>query len=75
LPVLGVAPFFLRKLLDLPTDNGETHHRRAFAFALLLGVAIDASFVLELFTSFAGLGWVRVAAAIAYVGDDDAAAR
>lgn len=38
LPVLGVAPFFLRRLLELPADKSAAT-RAQLAFALLLGVA------------------------------------
>ena len=57
LPVLGVAPFFLRRLLELPSDD-DANGRRRFVFALLLGFAIDASLIAELFTGTRSIGWV-----------------
>ena len=66
LPVLGVAPFFLRRLLDLPSDETPTT-RGQLAIALLLGVAIVASFVFELVTSAEAVGWIRAVLVVIYL--------
>jgi len=54
LPICGVAPFFIRRLLDLPTPDLPSSRefppgwRRLAAFAGLTGLAIIISFVIEL---------------------------
>lgn len=54
LPVLGVAPFFIRRLLDLPApeeperEEGERIWRKEVTFALITGVAIIVSVPLEI---------------------------
>lgn len=68
LPVLGVAPFFLRRLLDLPSsDDIASANPWNFAVALLVGLTMDASFVLELFSSSPAIGWVRCAVALGFL--------
>ncbi len=68
LPILGVAPFFLRKLLDLPTDvAGQTSRGAKLALALATGLVIDASFVLELLSANPLPGWARAATAFGYI--------
>ncbi len=67
LPLLGVAPFFLRRLLDLPTDAAPNRAGLA-ALALVTGMVIDASLVLEIFGSVPHVAWLRCAAAVIYVG-------
>lgn len=49
LPLLGVAPFFLRRLLDLQSEESASHPRRLAAFAIFCGLAIDASLALPVF--------------------------
>lgn len=73
LPVLGVAPFFLGKLLELPSsDLPESRAfsrgwKREAAFNAVIGIAIVASF----FCESAGLSpltaWIRVAAIAFYL--------
>jgi uncharacterized protein involved in response to NO len=74
LPILGVAPFFIGKLLDLP--NSTLPESRAFppqwkresAFAALIGILVIASFAIELLNWPASGGWIRVIALGFYLG-------
>ena len=71
LPVLGVAPFFLRRLLDLPTeDDSSTRQKRIsqIALAVVTGLAIDVSFALEIYSSSPAIGWIRFGIAAIYLG-------
>lgn len=68
LPLLGVAPFFLRRLLDLQTEDGPLHRYRLVAFAIFSGLAIDASLALPVF----GIGgnapaWFAAACALCWL--------
>jgi uncharacterized protein involved in response to NO len=73
LPILGVAPFFLARLLDLPRP--ELPESRAFppgwvrqaGFAAFIGVAIIASFLFDIFNLPRTGGWIRVAAIAVYL--------
>jgi uncharacterized protein involved in response to NO len=73
LPVLGVAPFFIARLLDLPM--AELPESRAFpsgwlrqaAFAGLMGITIIASFWIDILNLPTVGGWIRVAAIAFYV--------
>ncbi len=73
LPVLGVAPFFIARLLDLPM--AELPESRAFpagwmrqaAFAGLIGIAIIASFWIDILNLPRVGGWIRVAAITLYI--------
>jgi uncharacterized protein involved in response to NO len=73
LPVLGVAPFFIARLLDLPM--AELPESRAFpsgwkrqaAFAGLIGIAIIASFWVDIYNLPRAAGWIRVAAITLYI--------
>ena len=73
LPVLGVAPFFIGRLLDLPSsDLPESRAflpewKRQAAFNLLIGIAVVASFFLESFGPSRPAGWLRVAAIAIYL--------
>lgn len=70
LPVLGVAPFFLRRLLDLPTDqDSETRGKwiRLASLALITGLVIDISLVVEVYTSSPVIGWIRFGVAVIYL--------
>ena len=68
LPILGVAPFFIGRLLDLP--GSDLPESRAFppewklqaAFNALIGIAIIASFLMESVAPSRAAGWIRVAA-------------
>jgi uncharacterized protein involved in response to NO len=68
LPVLGVAPFFLGKLLDLPSsDLPESRAfsrgwKRQAAFNAVIGIAIVASFFFESAGRSPLPAWIRVAA-------------
>ncbi len=70
LPILGVAPFFLRRLLDFPDDPSASARQmwmsRA-AFALLVAIAIDASLVLEVFSAVRHVAWIGCTSAVIYV--------
>ncbi len=74
LPMLGVAPFFLGKLLDLPSSNllesrvFPPEWRRAAAFAALIGALTIASFWIDILDSPRIGGWLRVGALSLYVG-------
>ena len=67
LPLLGVGPFFLRRLLDLPTEEDDTRRRSGAAFAIAVAVVIDASFVFEVFAWNAGVMWFRTAVVVVYL--------
>ena len=70
LPLLGVGPFFLRRLLDLPTDSEEKAigiHARQAGMAFAVALVIDASLVLEVLTPASYLGWVRCACVVIYL--------
>jgi len=66
-PVLGVAPFFMRRLLEMPADENGTSIARQFALAVLVGVTIELTFVLELFSANPLHGWLRCGAALVYL--------
>ena len=70
LPLLGVGPFFLRRLLDLPTADEEPRQSsragRA-ALAIFVGLVIDASFVLEVYAWNSGVMWFRAAVVLVYL--------
>jgi uncharacterized protein involved in response to NO len=72
-PVLGISPFFLARLLGLP-GPGRLDSRtfppgwfRQAAFAALIGVAIIASFLIDIFNLPKLAGWVRVGAVAFYL--------
>jgi uncharacterized protein involved in response to NO len=73
LPVLGVAPFFIARLLDRPM--AELPESRTFpsgwlrqaAFAGLIGIAIIASFWIDTLNLPRVGGWIRVAAITLYI--------
>lgn len=74
LPILGVGPFFLGRLLNLP--GPELPESRAFppgwmrqaAFAAFIGVTIIASFLVDAFDLPRLGGWIRVLALALYLG-------
>ncbi len=73
LPVLGISPFFLARLLDLPQpDLPESRafppgwFRRA-GFAALIGVVIIASFLIDIFNLPRMAGCVRLGAIAIYL--------
>jgi uncharacterized protein involved in response to NO len=68
LPILGVAPFFLRRLLDLPRgDDVIPANPWNLVSAIIVGLTIDASFILELFSSSPAIGWIRCAVAVGFL--------
>ncbi len=73
LPILGVAPFFIRRLLDLPgPDLPESRAfppawKRQAAFAALIGALIIASFFVDIFSWPRTAGWIRLGAVAFYV--------
>ena len=68
LPVLGVGPFFLRRLLDLPSSDDLVPAKRwTFGVAILTGLTIDASFAQELFNSNPAIGWIRCAVVLGFL--------
>lgn len=74
LPILGVAPFLLPRLLDVPRTDDLPESRalppgwipRAL-FAAVIGLAIDATFVIEAFTESAIPQWLRLAAIVIFL--------
>jgi uncharacterized protein involved in response to NO len=64
LPLLGVAPFFLRRLLDQSTDLQE-HRTRHLLLSLGTAAVIEASLLLEQQTAF--FTWPRAGAALLYL--------
>ena len=73
LPVLGVAPFFIARLLDLPTpDLPESRAlppgwTQQATFAALIGIAIVVSFWIDTCNFPRIGGWIRVAAITIYI--------
>ena len=67
LPLLGVGPFFLRRLLHLRTDDDETRRGPCAIFAIAVALVIDASFVFEVFAWNAGVMWFRGAVVVVYL--------
>jgi uncharacterized protein involved in response to NO len=73
LPVLGVAPFFIRRLLDLPMpDLPQTRAfppgwKRQAVFATVIGTLIIASFWIDVVNFPRIGGWLRVVAIAVYV--------
>ena len=73
LPILGVAPFFSARLLDLATP--DLPESRAFppgwvrqaTFAGFIGIAIIVSFWIDVFNLPRAGGWIRVAAIAIYI--------
>ena len=71
LPLMGVAPFFLRRLLDLPTEDAGAAGRsqiREAGKAIAAGLAIDVLFALEIYTTNPALGWARFGIVALYLG-------
>jgi hypothetical protein len=73
LPILGVAPFFIGRLLDLP-GSGLPESRafsrgwkRQAAFNALIGIAIIASFLIETAGPSRAAAWIRVAVIASYL--------
>ena len=72
LPVLGVAPFFIRRLLDLPASDlpesreGPPEWKRQAAFAAAIGALIIASFWIDIVNLPRIGGWIRIAAIAFY---------
>lgn len=73
LPILGVAPFFIGRLLDLPgSDLPEPlafsrEWKRQAAFNALTGIAIIASFLFETGGPSRATAWIRVAVIAGYL--------
>jgi len=73
LPVLGVAPFFIGRLLDLPSSNLPESRafppkwKRQAAFNAFIGAVIVVSFLLESLGSSSAAGWIRAAAVASYL--------
>lgn len=74
LPILGVAPFLLPRLLDIPRSD-ELPESRAFppgwmpraALAAAVGLTIDGTFVIETSGLATLAAWLRVAAVTLYL--------
>jgi uncharacterized protein involved in response to NO len=73
LPILGVAPFFIGRLLDLPgSDLPESRAfprewKRQAAFNALLGGVIVASFLMEGIGPSRAAAWIRATAIAVYL--------
>jgi uncharacterized protein involved in response to NO len=73
LPILGVAPFLLVRLLNLPgADLPESRRLPAgwmarAAFAATVGLIVDGTLVAEAFDLSAGVRWVRLGAVLIYL--------
>ncbi|HEX7516825.1 MAG TPA: NnrS family protein [Chthoniobacterales bacterium] len=74
LPILGVAPFLLARLLDLPSVD-ELPESRALPpgwiaraiFAAAIGVTVDLTFVTESIGVTAIAGWARLGVVLVYL--------
>ena len=74
LPMLGVAPYLLARLLNISRSDALPESRvlppgwlpRA-AFALTIGLTIDATFVVETFGWSTAAGWLRAGAVLLYL--------
>ena len=74
LPILGVGPYLLGRLLNLPRTDALPESRvlppgwrpRA-AFALTIGLTIDATFVAETYGWTRSAGWLRAGAVLLYL--------
>ena len=74
LPILGVAPFLLARLLDLPSTDELPESRtlppgwiaRAI-FAAAIGLVIDLTLIAESFGVTAIAGWVRLVTVLVYL--------
>ena len=72
-PVLGVAPFFIGRLLDLPgPDLPESREfspewKRQAAFNVLIGITIIAAFLIETAGPSRVAAWIRVVAIAFYL--------
>jgi uncharacterized protein involved in response to NO len=74
LPILGVAPFLLARLLDLPSTDELPESRtrppgwiaRAI-FAAAIGLVIDLTLIAESIGVTAIAGWVRLATVLVYL--------
>lgn len=74
LPILGVAPFLLARLLDLPSVD-ELPESRALPpgwiaraiFAAAIGLVVDLTFVTESIGLTALAGWVRLGVVLVYL--------
>jgi uncharacterized protein involved in response to NO len=74
LPILGVAPFLLGRLLDLPSVN-ELPESRALPpgwiaqaiFAAAIGLMVDLTLIAESIGVTAIAGWVRLATVLVYL--------
>jgi uncharacterized protein involved in response to NO len=73
LPILGIAPFFIGRLLDLPgSDLPESRAfsrewKRQAAFNAVIGIAIIASFLMEMAGPSRAAAWIRVGAIAFYL--------
>jgi uncharacterized protein involved in response to NO len=73
LPILGVAPFFIGRLLDLPgSDLPESRAfsrewKRQAAFNAVIGIAVIASFLIETAGSSRAAAWIRAVAIAFYL--------
>jgi uncharacterized protein involved in response to NO len=74
LPILGVAPFLLPRLLNVAQSNDLPESRKLppgwipqAAFAALLGLIIDGTFVVEACGAVAVAGWLRFGAVMIYL--------
>jgi uncharacterized protein involved in response to NO len=73
-PILGVAPFLLPRLLGGPQPDDLPESPRLppgwiarAAFAIVIGLIIDGTFVADVFGAAAIAGWVRLAAILIYL--------
>ena len=75
LPILGVGPYLLARLLNISRTDALPESRvlppgwvlRA-AFALVIGLTIDATFVAEVFGWSTAAKWLRAGAVLVYLG-------
>lgn len=75
LPILGIAPFLLPRMLNFPPEKDLPESRalppgwiRQAAFAAAIGLTVDGTFIVDVFANNPVTGWLRFAAVLFYLG-------
>jgi uncharacterized protein involved in response to NO len=74
LPILGIAPFLLPRLLNIPPSDDLPESRTLppgwipqAAFAAVIGLTIEGTFIAEAFVKSTIAGWLRFGAILIYL--------